>query len=174
MSTARIRVLEATLATVLLVAASLAYAQTPAGPMPPLVPCESAPVGAPCSQVATSAADLVGVWQQFMWNPRLATNGGVGYIRYQADGTYYLADTVEHTAAPYANFPYGKVTFAGDTMTIVVDSETPLAECGRPSLYRVHVLRAGETPVALWYQPIDDTCAGRVADLSQPFIWVAN
>jgi len=175
MSTARIRALEATFAAVLVMATlSIVYAQTPAGPMPPLVPCETAPAGAPCSQVATSAADLVGVWQQFMWNPRLATNGGMGYIRYLADGTYHLADTVEHTAGPYTNFPYGKVTFAGDEMTIIVDSETPLAECGRPSLYRVHVLKAGDTPVALWYQVIDDTCTGRVADLSQPLLWVAD
>lgn len=175
MSTRRNRVLEATFATVLLaLTVSLVYAQTPAGPMPPLVPCQTAPTGAPCSQVATSAADLVGVWQQFMWNPRLDTDGGKGYIRYLADGTYYLADTVEHTAAPFANFPYGTVTFTGDVMTILVDSETPLPECGRPSTYRVHVIRAGDTPVALWYQPIDDTCSGRVADLSQPFIWVAD
>lgn len=157
-----------------LVAASLALAQPPSGPRSPLVPCASAPAGTPCSQVATSAADIVGVWKQFLGNPALQAPGGMGYIRYFADGSFNLAPTAEGTASQYTGYPSGLVSFDGEVMTIVLGVGAFLPECSRASTHQVQVIRLGDQPVALVYTPIDDTCVGRLADLRSPLIWVAH
>jgi hypothetical protein len=147
-----------------------AFAQPSAGPRPPLVPCEPGASG-PCVQVATSPVDLVGVWKQFVGRPDLQAPGGMGFIRYRADGSFSLADTVEHTAEPYAAYPRGRVTFDGEVMTMVVDGDVP-PEC-KEATFVVHVIRNGDQPVALHYQAVEDACMPRSADLAVPVIWVA-
>lgn len=160
---------------ILLVAlcATLAHAQLFGGPRPALVSCESAAPGAPCSEVVTSPRQLEGVWRQFVGNPALRAPEGMGYIRYFADGSYNVADTLENTLRPYGDYPTGRVLFEGETMTITLAVEVPVPECNVPPAYHVKLIRLGEQPVALVYTPIADDCAARVADLSQPLIWVA-
>lgn len=141
-------------------------------PRPPLVDCAMVS-DVPCSIVATSPADLVGVWRQFIGNPAFGAPGGVGYVRYRADGTYSLADTVENTAAPHPPFPSGRVTFEGDVMRMIVDGANIPPEC-KEATYQVQVLRNGNLPVAIFYQAIDDACVPRrTGDLSVPLIWVS-
>ena len=155
-----------------LLAFAAAQASTPPEPRPALVPCEATTTG-PCMHVATSVDDIVGVWKQFLGNPMLQAPGGVGFIRYHSDGTFSLADSVEHTAAPYGAYPRGRVTFDGDVMTVEVDGDQVPPECRR-STSQVQVIRYGSIPVALFYQLIEDACMGRVADKRTPLIWAGE
>jgi hypothetical protein len=156
----------------LLVSPALAQGPGPGSPRPTLVPCEPSTTG-PCAIVATSAADIVGVWKQFLGNPMLQAPGGMGFIRHRADGTFSLADTVANTAAPYGAYPRGRFTFDGEVMTIEVEGDAVPPECRRGS-YQVQVIRHGGLPVALVYQPIVDDCAGRRSDMLTPLIWVGE
>ncbi len=153
-------------------AAAWAQAPGPTGLRPPLVDCREA-ADVPCSIVATSAADIAGVWKQFIGNPAFGAPGGVGYIRYRADGTYSLADSVANTAAPLPPFPSGRVTFEGEVMHMHVDGTNVPPEC-REATYQVQVIRSGNLPVALFYQAVHDDCTPRrTGDLSVPLYRVA-
>jgi hypothetical protein len=134
------------------------------------VPCEAG-AGGPCVQVARSPDDIVGVWKQFVGRPDLQAPGGMGYIRYRPDGTYSLADAVENTAEPHGAYPRGRVTFDGEIMTLLVDGDVP-PEC-KEATFVVHVIRHGDQSVALHYQPVEDACTPRLADLALPIVWVA-
>ena len=162
------------MAAAILTAGAAAWAQAPgpSGPRPPLVDC-AVVADVPCSIVATSPADIAGVWKQFLGNPAFGAIGGVGYIRYRPDGTYSLADSVADTAAPLPPFPSGRVTFEGAVMRMHVDGANVPPEC-REATYQVQVIRSGNLPVALFYQAIEDACTPRrTGDLSVPLYWVA-
>lgn len=168
------RVVQGVMAAVVLTGGAAAWAQAPGpmGPRPPLVDCREAS-DVPCSIVATSPSDIAGVWKQFLGNPAFGAPGGVGYIRYRADGTYSLAASVADTAAPLPPFPSGRVTFDGEVMRIQVDGDNVPPEC-REATYQVQVIRSGNLPVALLYQAVDDQCTlRRTGDLSVPLYWVA-
>lgn len=137
-----------------------------------LVPCADDVTG-PCDLIATSADDIVGVWKQYLNNPILNAPGGVAYIRYNADGTYNIADSIENTAAPYGNYPSGTFTFEGTQLTIAAIPGAP-APCDGPGVFQLRVLKYGDEPVALRYIPISDTCVPRLQDLSQALVWVAE
>lgn len=159
-------------ALLLIGAAAWAQAPGPMGPRPPLVDCRDV-ADVPCSLTATSPADIAGVWKQFVGNPAFQAPGGMGYIRYRADGTFSLAGSVEDTAAPHPPFPSGRVTFEGDVMRMVVDGENVPPEC-REATYQVQVIRSGSLPVAIFYQAVDDACTlRRTGDLAVPLLWVA-
>ena len=57
--------------------------------------------------IATEPADIVGIWKQYMGNPRINAPNGMAFIQYRLDGTYSVADTPENTDAPYGIFPHG-------------------------------------------------------------------
>jgi hypothetical protein len=155
-----------------LLACAAAQAPGPAGPRPALIPCEATTTG-PCMHVATSIDDIVGVWKQFFGNPMIQAPGGVAFVRYRPDGTSSLADSVENTAEPYGMYPRARVSFDGEVMTMEVEGDQVPPECRRAT-FQVQVIRHGATPVALFYQPIEDQCMGRMADLRTPLVWAGE
>ena len=153
--------------------ASLGQAQAPAA-RAPLVACETGKDVA-CVVLATRPADIAGVWKQYLGNPALGAPGGMAYIRYNADGSYVIADTPENTRAPFKNWPRGTVSFDGARMTVTVAGDQIAPECRTGDL-EARVIRLGDRPVGLSYKPIDDKCAGRQADLGLvlPYVGPAN
>lgn len=148
-----------------------AAAQAPQGIRPPLVPCEGENTA--CVTLATQPQDIVGIWKQYLGNPMLNAPGGMGFIRYNADGTYVLADTPENTAGPYQTYPRGTFALENGVITIEVEGEMVPPEC-RTARYELRVFRYGDQPVALHYAPVEDACVGRLQDLSTPLVWVAG
>jgi len=136
-----------------------------------LVPCGDGVMG-PCDLIATSPEDIVGVWKQYLGNPRLNAPGGMAYIRYFADGTYVIADTIENTAQPDSGYLSGTYEFEGDQFIVGAAVGAP-PPCDLASHHQLRVLKYGDQPVALRYVPITETCPGRLQDLSQALIWVA-
>lgn len=145
-----------------------AFAQTttnPPTPRPSLVPCVAGQ-DVPCVQLATQVSDIVGVWKQYQDNPAFAQASHMGYIRFNPDGSFVLADTLAHTGAPHAPFPFGTVRFEGGRMTFTVQGVPPgMPECAR-AVYEVRVLRLGTRPVGLQYTPVEETCKPRLAALN--------
>jgi hypothetical protein len=164
--------LTATLLILTLAANATAQGGTTPPPRPALVPCAERPDG-PCVVIATSVADIVGVWKQHLGNPMLQAPGGVGYIRIRADGSSSLAPTAEGTAEPYPMYPRAQLSFDGEVMTMEALGDAVPPECRRATM-QVQVIRLGAIPVALFYLPIEDTCPGRLADLRVPLIRVAD
>jgi hypothetical protein len=136
-----------------------------------LVPCTADTTG-PCDIIATSAEDIVGIWKQYLGNPRFNAPDGMAYVRYNADGTYVLADTVENTAQTYEPYPSGSYEFDELGFTISPAVAAP-ATCDTAPHYQVRVLKYGDQPVALRYIPLEETCAGRLQDFVQALVWVA-
>lgn len=148
----------------------LAFAQTQA-PKPPLVECVAGK-NLPCVVLATKTSDMAGIWKQYQSNPAFAPLGGMGYIRYNSDGTFVIADTLENTAAPHKPFPYGKFGFDGSRMTIQVQNPPPtMPECAR-SVQEVRVIHLGDALVGLSFTPLEDTCKPRLDSIAQVQIYV--
>lgn len=158
--------------TLAFVFALAAFAQEPPGPRAPLVPCTSATEG-PCVQVATSVADIVGVWKQYLGNPLLDAPGRMGFIRYLPDGRYNIAPTPTDASAPFGMYPRGTISFDGEVATILVEGDAVPAEC-RTATVQIHVLRYGSAPFGLAYRTLKDDCVGRQADLAMPLLWVGE
>ncbi|PYE53178.1 hypothetical protein [Deinococcus yavapaiensis] len=153
-------------ACLLLPCLALAQAPTrsPAGPRPPLVTCEPGKA-VPCIVIASRLADIVGVWKQYLGNPLFAAQDGVGYIRYNADGSFVIADTPEHTVAPFKNWPRGTVRFDGTRALLTVEPiEGVPAEC-QTAIHEMRVVRLGSRPVGLIYSQVEDNCLPRRSDL---------
>ncbi len=165
-----VRLRRAGFAALTALALSAAAAQGAPGPRAPLVPCTPESTG-PCVTVATSVADLVGVWKQYLGNPMLDAPNRMAFIRYHPDGTLSLAPTAEDTAAPFGTYPRGTISFEGDIATISVLGDAVPPEC-RTKTSQIHVIKHGDVPVALAYALIEDECAGRRADLAMPVLWV--
>ena len=81
-----------------------------------LVPCAAGVTG-PCDLIAAKPEDIVGVWKQYLGGPRFNAPGGMAYIRYNADGTYVIADSIANTAQPYGSYPSGTYQFEGFSRT---------------------------------------------------------
>ena len=158
----------------LLVGCGLAQTQVSkvAATRPPLVACEATKT-APCMVLATGIPDMAGVWKQYQSNPAFAPVGGMGYIRYSADGTFALADTQEHAAAAsFGNFPHGTYSFEGNRMTINVANPPPgMPECAQ-SVQEVRVVKVGAQMVAMSFTPIEDTCKPRLSDTGQMQLYI--
>ena len=137
-----------------------------------LVPCTEESTG-PCDLIATSAEDIVGVWKQYFVNPRVNAPGGMAYMRYNADGTWVIADSIENTAQPYPGYPNGTFSFDGAEFIIGPAADAP-PPCDIPPHYQLRVLKYGDQPVALRYVHISDDCPHRSQDLTQAGIWVAE
>jgi hypothetical protein len=172
-----------TMAILLFLTSGLAFAQeatvepTAAATLPPdmetaLVPCAEGVTG-PCDLIATSPEDIAGVWKQYLGGPRFNAPDGMAYIRYNADGTYVIADSIENTAQPYGSYPSGTFEFDGAQFIIGPAVDAPPL-CAAPPHYQLRVLKYGDQPVALHYVSIDDTCPARLQDLSQALVWVSE
>jgi hypothetical protein len=137
-----------------------------------LVPCGDNVTGA-CDLIATKPEDIVGVWKQYLGGPRFNTADGMAYIRYNADGSYVIANSVENTAQPYEGYPSGTYHFDGIQFVIGPAAGAP-PPCDIPPHYQLRVLKYGDQPVALRYVSIDDRCTNRLQDLSQALVWVSQ
>lgn len=153
---------------------------TAAATLPPsmataLVPCGEGVTG-PCDFIATKAEDIAGVWKQYLQGPFFNAPGEVAYIRFNADGTLSLADSIENTAKPFQNYPTGTFKFEGQNWsTPLILNDGVQAPCTlETDAYQVRVMMYGDKPVALQFVFISDGCAGRISDYSQPLIWVSN
>lgn len=164
------RTLAAALALLL---GSAAFGQAPPpAPRAPLIPCTPAETG-PCVQVATSIADLVGVWKQYRGNPMLDAPGRMGFIRYRPDGTLSLAPTAADTAEPFGMYPRGRLTFDGEIATLHAEGDLVPPEC-RTATFQFLILRLGAAKVGLANLPLQDDCVGRRADMALPLLWVGE
>ena len=152
-------------------AAATAVATLPSSMAKALVPCATDVTG-PCDLIATKAGDIVGVWKQYFGSPRFNAPEGIAYIRYNADGTYIIADSIDNTAKPYKNYPSGTFKFDGTEFIIGPAAGVP-PPCDIPPHYQLRVLKYGDKSVALRYVPISEGCAARLQDLSQALVWVA-
>jgi hypothetical protein len=137
-----------------------------------LVPCADGAPG-PCDLIATRAEDIVGVWKQYLGGPRFHAPGGVAFIRYNVDGTYVIADSVENTAQPLKGYPSGTFSFDGAQFIIGPTVGAP-APCDVAPHYQLRVLKYGSQSVALRYIPISEACPTRLQDLSQALVWVSS
>ncbi len=134
-----------------------------------LIPCsdDEAAEAYPCDVIATSPEDIAGVWKQYLGF--LGPNG-MGYLRYNSDGSFSLADSIENSSAPYETFPFGTVSFEDKEMTFTVDSEVPPG-C-ETAVYYIRVIRVGDQPVALVPTPVNDECVRRRdGDMAEALIW---
>lgn len=136
-----------------------------------LVPCADGVTG-PCDLVATKLDDVVGIWKQYLVDVYFNAPGGIAFTRYNADGTYNIADSIEDTAQPFKDWPTGRFSFDGTQMTLGVMAGSP-APCDGAGVYQIRVLKFGNKPVALRYIAISDTCTPRLQDLIQASVWVA-
>jgi hypothetical protein len=155
-------------------AAATAAATLPPAMAKPLIPCTGAAMA--CDMVATKAEDIAGVWKQFLQGPFFNAPNEMGYIRFNLDGTFYAADTIENSAKAFKNYPAGTFKFVGQLLTMpkVVNDNVPSEECSRETnLYQVRVMKYGDKPVALRFMPVHDDCIGRMMDYVQPLMWAA-
>jgi hypothetical protein len=137
-----------------------------------LVPCGDGVTG-PCDMIATSAEDVVGVWAQYLIFPPGNTRGSIAYIRFNADGTFVVADSIENTAQPFEGMPSG--TYRFEDAQLIFDPILSAPEpCNGAGIFQARVLKYGDVPVALRYVPISDACTFRLQDLSQAAVWVAE
>jgi hypothetical protein len=120
-----------------------------------------------CDMMATQPEDIVGVWALYF-------GAAPAFIRYNADGTWVIADTAEHTAgAPIEGFPSGTYSFDADG---VFNSAAPevlqVAGC-EDNRYILHVIKMGDQPVALNHVVLEDCFAPRRTDWAYTMLWVS-
>ncbi|MBL8148188.1 MAG: hypothetical protein JNL34_17560 [Anaerolineae bacterium] len=121
--------------------------------------------------IAASAEDVAGVWRQYMGNPAFGAPDGMGFSRFNSDGSFQLGVTAEDTSAADTALPTGSISFDGTALTITVDGDAP-PEC-KSATYRFRVIRVGDQPVALLPEPILDECVRRRdGDMAEAQIWV--
>lgn len=139
-----------------------------------LVPCGAGVTG-PCEMIATSLTDIAGIWKQYLLDANWDAPNGMAFQQMFPDGSYNIADTLEHTAQPFENYPTGTsgmLHFEGDTLIMEADPHAP-APFNNPAVFQVRVLKYGNQPVALHFFTISDTNFIRQLDLTQVMIWVA-
>jgi hypothetical protein len=142
-------------------------------PTKPLVSCESVAMDEthPCDMMATRPEDIVGVWAvYFAAEP--------AFIRFNADGTWLIADTVEHTnAASAEGYPNGTFSFDKDGVFTTLDPNTPVSimpeEC-RAGHYVLRVIKVSGKPVALNHVMLEDCFVPRRTDWAYTMLWVSS
>jgi len=144
-------------------------------PTQPLIPCSTGTADNtklhPCDLIATKAEDIVGVWTVYF-------QAKPAFIRYKTDGTWLIADTVEHTnAASAEGYPYGTYSFDKDGVFTTLDPNTPVAimpnEC-RAGHYLLRVIKVNDQSVALNNAVLDDCFAPRRTDWGYTMLWVSR
>jgi hypothetical protein len=138
-------------------------------PTQPLVSCTEDAV-APCDMIATQSEDIVGIWTVYF-------NAEPAFIRYNADGTWLIADTVEHTnAVSVEGYPYGTFSFDEEDVFTSFDPNTPVEimpdEC-REGRYLLRVIKVGGQPAALNKAVLDDCFPPRRTDWAYTLLWAA-
>jgi hypothetical protein len=123
-----------------------------------------------CDMVATTLEDIAGTWRvYFQAEPK--------FIRFNADGTWLIADTVEHTEAESAEgFPFGAYSFDADgafNHTDLSPGSFP-DQCASNSRYLIRVIKMGAEPVALNFVPLDDCFAPRRTDWAYTMLRVSE
>jgi hypothetical protein len=121
-----------------------------------------------CDMMATQPEDIVGVWALYF-------GAAPAFIRYNADGTWVIADTAENTAgAPVEGFPSGTYSFDENG---VFNSAAPevlqVAGCEN-NRYILHVIKVGEQPIALNHVVLEDCFAPRRTDWAYSMLWVSG
>jgi hypothetical protein len=137
-----------------------------------LVPCGDGVTG-PCDLIATSVEDVVGVWAQYLINPANTTPDSRVYIRFNADGTFVIADSIENTTQPFEGLPSGTYRFE-EAQLIFEPILTAPEPCNGAGIFQARILKYGDAAVALRYVPISDACTFRLQDLSQAAVWVSG
>lgn len=138
---------------------------------PPTVPLHACAVDdaelQACDVIATQPDDIVGVWMVYF-------NAEPSFIRYNADGTWVIADTAENTAgAPVEGFPSGTYSFDADGVFTSASPEVlEIAGC-EDDRYVLHVIKVGEQPVALNHVVLEDCFAPRRTDWAYAMLWVS-
>jgi len=138
-----------------------------------LVPCGEGVTG-PCDMIAISLSDIAGIWKQYLLDANWDAPNHMAFQQMFSDGSYNIADTIEHTAQPFENYPTGTagmLHFEGDTLIMEADPSAP-APFNNPAVFQVRVLKYGDQPVALHFFTISDTNFIRQLDLTQVMIWV--
>ena len=166
-------------ATVVVFAQDATTQPTPEATLPPnmetaLVPCGAGVTG-PCEMIATSLDDIAGIWKQYLLDATWNAPNGMAFQQMFPDGSYNIADTVEHTAQPFENYPTGTsgmLHFEGATLIMEADPHAP-APFNNPAYFQVRVLKYGDQPVALHFYTLSDTNFVRQLDLTQVMVWVA-
>ena len=105
-------------------------------------------------------------------------NAAPAFIRYNVDGTWLIADTVEHTnAVSVEGYPYGTFSFDEEGVFISVDPNTPVEimpdEC-REGRYLLRVIKVGGQPAALNKAVLDDCFAPRRTDWAYTMLWAST
>jgi hypothetical protein len=136
-----------------------------------LIPCGEGVTG-PCDLIATSVEDVVGVWAQYLINPGNTAPDSRVYIRFNADGTFVIADSIENTAQPFEGLPLGTYRFE-DAQLIFDPIRSAPEPCNGAGIFQARILKYGDMPVALRYVAISDACPFRLQDFVQAAIWVA-
>ena len=122
-----------------------------------------------CDMVATTLEDIVGIWHVYFQAEPM-------FIRFNADGTWLIADTIEHTESESVEgFPFGTNSFDEDGVFNNTDlSPDPIPEpCAHNNRYVIHVIKMGEEPVALNFVALDDCFAPRRTDWAYTMLRVS-
>lgn len=139
-----------------------------------LIPCGPGVTG-PCEVIATSMTDIAGIWKQYLLNATWKAPNGQAFQQMFPDGSYNIADTAEHTARPFENYPTGTagmLHFDGSTLIMEGDPHAP-APFNEPAYFQIRVLKYGDHPVAMHFYTIRDSNFVRQLDLTQVMMWAA-
>ncbi len=131
----------------IVLAPAISVAQQPA-PSPSLAPGEL---------IASKIKDIVGIW-------KTQHKGAVAYMRYDADGTSKLAESLDDLSKGIIIVP-GTVWFEGDVLHV--------KDSYGQGTYRVRVRKEGNTPARLTFIKIDDPNTYRSQDMAAGMTWVA-
>jgi hypothetical protein len=103
---------------------------------------------------------MVGTWQA-------GTVGGRGYIRFDEDGTFRQAYTLDKLdSQPYAIDSY---QFDGTRMVATEISVSGVPSCGEKiGTYEIRLLESGN----IWVEVIKDRCTKRAIDLPGEYVLV--
>jgi hypothetical protein len=141
--------------------------EAPMSPFPtqPLVACpEEVTETTICDEIVTTPEQMVGVWAVYF-------NGEPAYIRFNADGSWVTADTMEGTLTGVDPYPAGTSSFDEDGVWESLFTPLPSCQVGR---YRVRLIAVGGQPVAINLGRVDDCFAPRWSDYGYTLIWAGE
>jgi hypothetical protein len=131
---------------------------TPVSPTATPTPKPPTATPTPAFTLITSAEEIVGTWQA-------GVVGGRGYIRFDEDGTFRQAYTLDKLdSQPYAIDSY---QFEGTQMLIKTVEVSGVRSCGKKiGSYEIRLLESGN----IWVVVIKDQCADRAMDIPGEYV----
>ncbi len=119
-----------------------------------------------CDMLATQTEDIVGIWSgYFAAEP--------AFIRYNADGTWVMADTVENFSdVSVEGYPTGTYSFDEEGVFTTLDTTGELPEDCQAGHYLLRVIKVAGQPVALDMSMLDDCFGPRSQDYAYTLIRV--